>query len=356
MIIKNIELLPYDLPLIQPWITSSGEFNYRKGLIVKLTSDSRIAYGDCAPLPQAGTETLVQAKIWLIDTIKTIKGMDAETILYELKQNNIQQHINHPSAYCGLETALLDLIAQSKNICLAKLLSGEALTQVKVNANMGTLYTEEDRVSLGDDFSIIKFKVGIKSVEEELIKLNKIVKTLPQNIQLRLDANGAWSYDEALKFIEGCRDFPIESLEEPMREPRLKGLQQLQKISPFIIAIDESLINFDFKAIMNMQPVKRLIIKPMRDGGLIASLSLAKHAYHTGMDCVITTTVDSAAGVWAATQLAAALGQPGKNIAHGLATSNWLVKDTGNAPEITNGTINMEGICGLGFNKNILFA
>lgn len=344
--IKKIELVPYDLPLRQHWVSSNGEITHRHGVLIKLTTADYLAYGDCAPLPQVGTETLEQAKNWLIQRIHKIKGRDVNTALSMLEDNNA-----YPAARCGLETALLDLCAQMNNTSLARYLNKEAVSKVQVNASCGTLYKTVDFDELDRNYSVIKFKVGIKSVEDELMQLQQLMAKIPPGTQLRLDANGAWSYDDAVKFVKGCGDFPIESIEEPLKEPQLEYLQQLQEASGFVIAMDESLIKFDTKVILDKKPVKRLIIKPMREGGLLASLSLAQQAYSVGMDCVITTTVDSAAGVWAATQLAAALGPAGENITHGLATSNWLVKDIGPAPEIINGIINLQGIKGLGFRE-----
>ncbi|MDH5570864.1 MAG: o-succinylbenzoate synthase [Gammaproteobacteria bacterium] len=353
MNIKQVELVSYTLPLKQIWQTSSGKFNQRQGLLIKLQTEQYTAYGDCAPLPQAGTETLEQAQSWLIEKTKNIRHVNAQSVLSEIKQYNFSNSINCPAAYCGLETALLDLMAQTDNISLARYLDNNAVTRIKVNANIGILQKNKDTNFLAEGFEVIKIKVGTGSVEQELKQIDNLVKQLPENILLRLDANGAWSYDKALMFIEGCIDFPVESIEEPVSNPQLKQLQQLQNIAPFIIAIDESLTRFDINTILDSQAVKRLVIKPMRDKGLLFSLAMAKQVYNAGMDCVITTTVDSAAGVWAATHLAAALGTAGENVAHGLATSDWLLENTGRPPEIINGSIILDGIRGLGFNEDI---
>lgn len=76
-------------------------------------------------------------------------------------------------------------------------------------------------------------------------------------------------------------------------------------------------------------------------GGLTKTLQLAARAQAVGMQSVITTTVDSAIGVWAAVHVTAALGQAGRNLEHGLATSNWLERDVAQAPLICNNKITL---------------
>jgi len=108
------------------------------------------------------------------------------------------------------------------------------------------------------------------------------------------------------------------------------------------LALDESLTEVDLDKLWQRPPVKRLTIKPMVQGGLLPGLKLAQKAYKAGMDVIVTTTIDSAVGVWAATHLAAALGKKGEGLAHGLATSEWLVKDVARPPVIQQGIITLK--------------
>jgi L-alanine-DL-glutamate epimerase-like enolase superfamily enzyme len=79
---------------------------------------------------------------------------------------------------------------------------------------------------------------------------------------------------------------------------------------------------------------------------LLPALSLARRAAAAGMQCVVTSSIDSACGVLAAAHLAAALDN---GLAHGLATSSWLTADTGTPPTITNGRLALPDTPGLGF-------
>ena len=75
-------------------------------------------------------------------------------------------------------------------------------------------------------------------------------------------------------------------------------------------------------------------------------MALAVRARSEGADCVVTSTVDSAAGVYAASHLAAALGGA---LAHGLATSEWLKEDLGPPPSLVNARLMLDDSPGIGF-------
>ena len=97
------------------------------------------------------------------------------------------------------------------------------------------------------------------------------------------------------------------------------------------------------------------MIKPTRCGGLLPAFLLAQRALAAGLDCVVTSSVESACGVTAAAHLAAAIGN---QLAHGLATSQWLAADTGAPPLIVDGRLLLPLATGLGFKpgKGIAFA
>jgi L-alanine-DL-glutamate epimerase-like enolase superfamily enzyme len=137
---------------------------------------------------------------------------------------------------------------------------------------------------------------------------------------------------------------PVESLEEPLAEPTPARLARLQASTPIPLALDESLPAFGLEAILAAPPVRRLVLKPMVQGGLLPCLSAVRKAPE--LEWVVTTTVDSAAGTWAASHLAAAIGSP---LAQGLATAEWLARDLGRPPSLRSGRLRLAERPGLGF-------
>lgn len=342
--IQACRLIPYRLPLTRAWHSALGRFTEREGCLIEIcSSDGLKAYGDCAPLPVMGTETLDQASRWLSDKLSMWEGISLETGLEKI--STIPQRLS--ATRCALELALLDLQAQQAGLPLARCLNPNAATSVQVNAVLGISH-QEHPISGDDGIKVFKIKIGMQSPAQEIRRLQILCEQLPAQAQLRLDANGAWGLDEATTVINALKGLPIESLEEPLSEPDPEGLRALQAMAPFPLALDESLPRFSNTLSTASYPVRRLVLKPMVLGGLRSALELANRAYQADLDCVVTSTVDSAVGVWGAVHLAAALAEPGQHLAHGLATSGWLQKDIALPPAIDKGRINLSEKPGLG--------
>ena len=305
--------LPYSLPLKRPWQTSRGEFNQRQGRLLRLQSaDGLTGWGDCAPLPEFGITE------------------DAATAFAE-------------------ECAHLDLIAQQAGLPLNAWLSGEPpVSNLTVNRNFGPILkcspeALTDAANAG--FSILKLKVGIAPINDEIAALHQLAKSLPAGQHLRLDANRAWNFAEAQSFIAACAGLPIEGLEEPLAEPTPDLLQKLQSTAAFPLAIDES-IHLLETHFFRHPPVGRIVIKPARHGGLLASVELALRARASGLEVIITSSLESACGLLACAHLAAAVAP---DAVHGLATADWFAEDTGSTPAIVGGQLQLPTGPGLSF-------
>ncbi|MDD5329204.1 MAG: enolase C-terminal domain-like protein [Sulfuricella sp.] len=334
------------MPLAVPWASARGGFAAREGWLIRLeTGDGLVGHGDCAPLPQAGTESRACAASRLAECGASLYGMTPEAALDALERIAVAA----PAVRCGLETALLDLLSQRAGLGLARWLNPLSSLSVNVNAMIGALGRESllrARAAVAAGFSVLKLKVGLAPVGHELALLRELAGELPAGIGLRLDANRAWTWAEANGFLGGLSGLPVESLEDPLRTPGAAELARLQAAVAFPLAADEILPLLGAEALLALRPVRRLVLKPMVLGGLRPALVLANRAREAGMECVVTTTVDSAVGVYAALHLAAAVAN---DLAHGLATSSWLAGDVGLPPQPADGMLTVGRGAGLGF-------
>jgi o-succinylbenzoate synthase len=352
MKIRSVRLLPYRLPLRQPWRNRHGMIHERTGWIVELTTDSgMLGLGDCAPLRAAGTEAASDAENWLHQYLPQIRLLTPSEALELLPLS-----CPAPAARCALETALLDLISQSEACSLHRWLDPRAVESIGINASAGSLdasVASRCRSLTDRGFRTLKLKVGVFRPEQELERLHRLDRQLPAQIQLRLDANGAWAMEEAKRFLAGMPQ-RVESLEEPLTSPRPGELAVLQARTQAALALDESLPGMPVNTLLNNPPVKRLVLKPTVLGGLLPAMALARQAAQAGMQTLVTSTLESAIGIRAAVQLAAAIPQP-EPLDHGLATSEWLTTDIMPAPEIVKGRISLPQMPGLGIDQ-ALFA
>lgn len=346
----------YRLPLRVSWLTAAGGFGEREGWLLRLDSESGArGYGDCAPLPGGAAEPAADVASCLYAQARRLIGMRTADALRAIA-TDLAEPGDAPAARLAVESALLDLAAQAAGQSLAAYLRIQqaeledgAPTEVAVNAALGSVHRLADDVVRGAcsaGFQVLKLKVGVASMDLEIEHLRRAVTLLSPGVQLRLDANCAWNSARAERFLLACADLPIEMLEEPLVQPTLERLQSLQAQTKIAIGIDESAALLDAGRLQDMRPLRRLVIKATRCGGLVAAFLLARRAATAGLECIVTSSVESACGVTAAAHLAAAVGN---QRAHGLATSAWLAADTGSPPAIIDGRLLLPTVAGLGF-------
>ena len=339
----RLSLIPYRLPLRHAWRTARGLTDARAGWLVQADVDGVTGFGDCAPLPEAGTETSAQAQQRLAHwRAREDVGIDA---LLDALAADVGRA---PAADCAVETALLDLYARSRGLPLCRLLRPDAMDRIAVNAMLGaaaTLTVAAVEQALGAGFRVLKLKLGTAPMDQEFLRIEAAAALLPAGARLRLDANGAWDRRSATAWIERLAGLPIDALEEPLASPDDATLAALQDMAPFSLALDESLARRRNPNPSRL-PVRRLVLKPAVRGGLRRTLQLAERARAVGREVVVTSLVESAAGLWGAAQLAAATGS---KLDHGLATADWLAENLGTPPRIEDGAMRLPDTPGSGF-------
>ncbi|WP_127478456.1 o-succinylbenzoate synthase [Sulfurivermis fontis] len=340
MRIVAAHLHSYALPLRRPWVAARAVLHERRGMLLSLIGDDGLTgWGDCAPLPSAGNAAQILAALTAL--AQELPGRDHAAVR--------ALEVSVPEVRWALETALFDLAARQRGVPLAVHLGAQNFTgKVEVNAALGALdaHTAQRAVAaLAQGYAIAKIKVGVGGVADELTLLHEIHAATAGRLRLRLDANRAWDESDAQLFLRAISSLPIDAVEEPLAQPTLEQLRALQQSLPYAIAVDESLPQFGSAALLAAGAVRRLVIKPARIGGIIASRDLAARAQDAGMEVVLTSVVDSAVGVAAAAHLAAAVAP---ELAHGFATLDWLARDVTIPPAICDGKLILNTAPGLG--------
>ncbi|BAO43556.1 o-succinylbenzoate synthase [Thiolapillus brandeum] len=338
----------YALPLIADWPgRRQGQLPIRHGWILQAGRGPLRGLGDCAPLAGSGTESAQETQA-ILEQWTRKKFPDPDSLLNEAARCRA----NFPAASHALECAALDILAQEIGKPLRFLLSPGASNCIEANSISGTACLDELDTAVAQGFHIVKIKAGHRPMEEEILCLRQLSSRLQPGMRLRLDANGAWDYDTARRFINGLEGLPIESLEEPLQTGSLEALSRLQEQTPVPLALDESLGHLHFQEVLDSN-IRRLVLKPTVLGGIRSGFKMAERARVVGKQCVVTTTLESAIGVHAACQLAAAVDSLNPGLAHGLATSSWLQKDVASPPVIEAGCLHLSSIPGLGIHERI---
>ena len=234
----RLQFRRYRLPLRGLIRTAHEVWTERQGFIVRLEDEAgRVGFGEAAPIPAFGTETIDEA-----DALLREIGTDVD----ERRLTQISDR-----HFCVRHALATAVAAMSKEAALpanahrgiaALLPAGQsALGQIATKAEIG--------------FRVFKWKVGVGDPADELALLDDVCAALPQGSKLRLDANGAWDRRRAERWLERCAERPVEFVEQPCFAPVSAGtaaqrhcddlLRGLAAEYPTPIALDESLVGGD---------------------------------------------------------------------------------------------------------------
>jgi o-succinylbenzoate synthase len=343
----------FRLPFRQRFTTAHTAFTYREGAIVQLRTDTGIVgIGEASPLPQDGESLWWKIQAMLIHAKAALIGKELEAIAMEL----VQLAGNHRVAAavrCALDTAVCDALAQMRGISLADFLAPCSTRTVNVNATIGASSTIEAcqiaRQAQGDGFRCVKLKVGLaQTLEEECERVSALRAAIGPRMKLRLDANGAWSVEQAIHTIRALEAYDLEFVEQPVSPGNVAEMRHVRERVNTPIAADEDITDLDAaRRVMQNRAAQVLVLKPMVVGGLRPAQQIIQLAQAAGVAVVVTTTLDAGVGTAAALHLAATL--PPDGPACGLATSDLLVSDLLSQPlTIRDGQMRLPERTGLG--------
>jgi o-succinylbenzoate synthase len=330
IVVTGCRLAPYDLEFVRPWRSAGGTHRRRRGWTLLLeTGPGVTGVGECAPLPEAGTESTDEARAALSEWVGAVTGMELG-MLWE----TLDEEPPPPSVRCAFEGAIAHIRATRLGLPLARLINPGCSLTVPVNASIGAADEGlEARVveASGAGFRVLKVKVGLSAPDDEFRSLYAAASRLPPRGAFRLDANGAWDEALARDWLDRLAGLPVESIEEPLAGANPDSLGRLQRSVTFPLALDESLARYAAEGLLADPPVRRIVIKPTVAGGIRPARRLVEQA---GAQVAFTTSLEAAPGRWLVAHLAAALGS---DCHHGLDTGRWFASDLGAGPAIVDG-------------------
>lgn len=218
--------------------------------------------------------------------------------------------LDFPSIRFGVETAIRDLLASGSKILFPSLFTeGKAVIPINGLVWMGDYETMRGRIidKIEAGYSCIKVKIGAINFEDEL-KLLKLIRSdfSEKEIELRLDANGAFSPDEALGKLNRVSKYKIHSIEQPIKPHQWDRMSEVCERSPIPIALDEELIGVyrreDIKQMLEVIQPNYIILKPSFLGGFDQSNIFIEEAENRNIGWWVTSALESNIGLNAIAQ------------------------------------------------------
>uniref|UniRef100_A0A0A0KQZ1 Mandelate racemase/muconate lactonizing enzyme C-terminal domain-containing protein n=1 Tax=Cucumis sativus TaxID=3659 RepID=A0A0A0KQZ1_CUCSA len=369
--ISRMECTLFRIPLCAPPTTSSSSFDqvrrefFREGFILSLfLEDGSLGLGEVSPL-DIHRENLLDVEEQLNCLIPILKGAKISSSIPLLRGSfsswvfhelGIPPSSIYPSVRCGLEMAVLHAIAGRKGCGLLDVLQHQldeeknlkTLSKVQICGLLDSGGTPSEvalvaKTLVEEGFPAIKLKeTRQRNVMYDAAVVQEVRKKLGNQIELRVDANRNWSYEEALLFSSLVKDCGLQYIEEPVMDE--DAIIKFCEESGLPVALDETIDRIQDNPVKELAKyahpgIVAIVIKPSVVGGFENAALIARWAQQHGKMAVVSAAFESGVGLSGYVHLSCYLElqnaevrklmniQPAPSIAHGLGTYRWLEED-----------------------------
>jgi o-succinylbenzoate synthase len=338
--IERVEVVPYALRFRSPYVTARGRLDRRELALLRLHADGLEGLGEAAPLALRGGTPLSAVVQELDDRCRPVledadlRGEGIVALLERCMERGVS-----PQTLAAVELALLDLVGKKARRPVWGLLGGRRARPVHCNATLVAGRPSEvasDAVRWAEQgFTTFKLKVGVNGDVEQVRAVRDAVGP---SARIRLDANGAWSRDQAIATLSELEPVDIELVEQPA--PSLDDLAAVRARTSVPVAADESVTApEEARAATAAGACDAATVKIAKVGGIAASRAIAGI-----LPVYLSSALDGPVGIAAAANVAQVLPSKGwaAGLAHGLATAElfsdriaaleWEVRDAALRP------------------------
>lgn len=289
----------YTLNFKNPSGTSRGILNTKETFFLEIFDDHQKGVGECGlfrGLSYDDTPDYEKKLEWLCDNINE----NAEILKQEL--------VHFPSIWFGYEQAILNLKNGNNIYFPSDFTKGNSYIKINGLIWMGNAEFMQAQIEekLSHGFDCIKLKIGVdwKSEKEILKKLR--VKFPLERLELRVDANGGFSFEEAKDVLVELQELGIHSIEQPIKAGNIHRMEQLCSHAPTPIALDEELIGLveftEKKKLLEKIRPQYIILKPSLIGGFSGTDEWIALAEQFEIGWWITSALESNIGLNAIAQ------------------------------------------------------
>ena len=314
--IVSLEVLPLHIPFNRAFVHSKTSRSTSDSVVLRLTgSDGLRGYGEGLPRAYvtgedvAGVVEALKGKIGPeviklefgsgVGAVEQIESFVEEWTQRLSKGTDV---VAWNATMCALELALLDWVFKRSGESIASWLGpvrGHVMYTGLIDATDPHIAraTAERYIQAG--LTNLKVKVG---VEGDVERLKTVRDVAGKNIEIRVDANGAWSGHEAVSALNQLRTFDITGVEQPVAASDLEGMRRVRQETGLNVIADESLVTFDDAVnLIREQACDVFNVRVSKCGGLISSLRIAELGLEAGVKVQVgaqvgETSLLSAAG------------------------------------------------------------
>jgi len=292
----------YRLKFKQPGGTSRGILTEKETWLVELYEESNPAVrgrGECNLFKGLSADDSPEFENKIKDVCSSI-----HEILPDF--HNILR--GFPSIRSGIEQAKINLKCAKNNIYFpSDFTSGKSSIKINGLIWMGDADFMKKQIDekISEGFGCIKIKIGALKTEDE-IDILKYIRNKAPDIEIRVDANGAFTPENVIEKLNLFAEFKIHSVEQPIRQKQTAAMKMVCKNSPIPVALDEELIGVnnykDKKELLKTIQPQYIILKPGLLGGFNSCEEWIALAVENKLGWWITSALESNIGLNAIAQ------------------------------------------------------
>lgn len=336
-----MQVEPFTVELSPPLETARGTVREREGFLVTVEYAGSTGVGEATPL--AG---------WTESHRECRRALDrAGAVAEELDWGVALGKLKTPAARHALSLALADARARDTGEPLYQTLGDTGpVDQVPVYATLGAdggpeAAAEQARGAVDAGYRCLTVTVEGRGVEADLERVRAVREAVGDAVDLRVDAGAAWTRGEARQAVKGLAALGVDCVEQPVPTAAFEAAAALRG-QGVAIALDESLAAYDVETALDAGAADRLVLKPMVVGGPDLTARAARLCRDSGVEPVVSTTVEAVVARTGAVHVAASVPDVGPC---GLATGDRLVRDLAPDPApVADGAIGVPQTPGLG--------
>lgn len=350
MKIKEIYYKTLEIKLSEPYIIAYDTFSSCKIIFMMCTTDKGMhGFGSASPEKNVTGED-IENSLLIIENVVIPRLKNSDPFEYARIIEDLKKEVSSsPSVMAMVDMLLFDLVAKKAGVPLFKYL-GAYRRSIPTSITIGIMPLEDTlekaREYFQSGFNIFKLKGG-SSCDEDIKKVKKLRESFKDKIELRVDANQGYTFEEAIRFVEETRDHQVELLEQPTPRNEYEMLGKVSNRVSIPIMADESII--DLKDVFHLTKhdlTDMINIKLMKTGGIVEAMHINSVARAAKVEAMVGCMDESELSV--AAGLHFALSRPNIIYADLDGHMDLLNDPANNTVTIKDGIISPSGLPGLG--------
>ncbi|MBX3252803.1 MAG: dipeptide epimerase [Chitinophagaceae bacterium] len=295
MKITHTDIYRFSIPM-HPFTIATGTMYFAQNIFIRVFTDEGIyGVGECSAFPMIVGETQNTCFEMAKDFAALWRGKYPLAIPERMSELHAFTAYNS-TAKSAFDMALYDIAAKQASQPLYRFLGGEK-KNMETDLTVG-IQAPEQMAKQALDFKqqgvrIIKVKLG-KRPGDDIERIRCIREAIGENLQLRIDANQGWDYEEAITVLSAIEKYKIAFCEQPMRRYNDHLLPALKKVSPIPIMADESVFDHhDAERVVTSDGCSFVNIKLSKSGGILEALEINRVCSQRHIPCMMGGMLES---------------------------------------------------------------